>query len=176
MDENRHFVKDNEKSPLTELAVGLEEALLASPTPCNSAPQPGTSREEEGTFAAEPQSETNQGGEKKKFARPYKLSGAAGKRYRRLIAAEIGAEEALSLCQKPWDAIPLPKPPPVPKAKKRSRSEEESPKDQPRKTVKLATEEKKLSFSAVAGSMRIGIRNSNPMSVEQMRQVHRALT
>lgn len=136
--------------------------------------------------------------------RSYKrLSGSRRKRLQRLMSANMGYEEALSLSEKPWTEIPVPKPPRL-KTVKRDRegeSSKEHTKKAPRtipprpKTVKrdLRDESPKKytekaprtklptkggfnpTFSERASSFRVGIRDTEPMSEEQMILVHRSL-
>lgn len=152
-----------------------EEVLLASPKPVVSAAPclEDVQPEVGGSCAAAPVVVTSLG--------KGKLNGAARKRFRRLIAANVEVNEARALAVKPWNQIPIQNVPPDPKPKptKRQRSEEESPKEQPKKAPRLEASHgvsPKLSFKQVAEAKRVGIRSATSMSDDQMKQVHRALT
>lgn len=69
-------------------------------------------------------------------------------------------------------------PSPAPQAQKRLRSEEESLKEQSMKISRLNDGEPKprTAHSTVEGSSKMGIRNTAPMTDEQLRLVHQALT
>ncbi|KOB57233.1 Uncharacterized protein OBRU01_25736, partial [Operophtera brumata] len=113
------------------------------------------------------------------ISKPPKLNGAARKRFRRLLAANVEVHEARALALKPWTQIPIQNVPPDPKPNKRQRSEDESPKEQPKKAPRLEAPSggnPKPSFKQVAEAKRVGIRNATSMSDDQMKKVHRALT
>ncbi|XP_063824612.1 uncharacterized protein LOC135074253 [Ostrinia nubilalis] len=172
---NTFSIKTPKTPPLGEQLDRPDgEPSLTSKSPCSKISESLSAMSVGGT-SAEPQTESTKTPKDTKRAR---LCGAARKRFRRLIAAELGAEQALALCRKPWDQIPVDNPPPDPKAKKRLRSEEESPREQPKKTSRLdvtATPLPKVQYSVVAGAVRVGVRNSAPMSEDQMRLLHDAL-
>jgi hypothetical protein len=104
-----------------------------------------------------------------------RLSGAARKRLHRLVDSGLEKNMALTMCNLPWSKMPVEKPAPVNAPFKRGRSEDESPQGHVKKTAKLTTgdegERRPLSFKEAAGSTRVGIRNSEPMSEEQMKMV-----
>lgn len=161
-------------SPLLgETIERLEEVLLASPQPVEVAPCVADDKVEVGgSGAAAPASKTSP-----PKGKHIKLNGAARKRFRRLIAANVGVDEARALAVKPWDQIPVQNAPPDPKASKRQRSEEESPKEQPKKAPRLEVSEGvRPSFKQVAEAKRVGIRSASSMSDDQMKLVHRSLT
>lgn len=148
----------------------MEEVLLASPEPQNIEPCRGTSPAGVGgSNDSAPETE-------EALTRPIKLCGAARKRFRRLLAANVRADEARALARKPWSAIPLKGVPPDPKANKRPRSEDESPKEQAKKTPRLVKPVNQPSFKQVVEQTRVGIKNQSPMCEDQMKLVHRALT
>lgn len=159
---------------VAEIDSGSEGALLASPPP----------RENDATELANPSAEVGScsapnptGASASESIKPEnrkKLSGAARKRFKRLRAANVSADEALVLCRQPWKEIPqlLPEA----KALKRIRSEEESPKGHLTKAPKTTLEGRvKPTFSAVAGSIRVGIRGETPLAEEKMDLVRRSL-
>lgn len=158
-------------SPLLGEAIEMmEEVLLASPESKNIEPCRGTSPAGAGgSNDSAPRTE-------EALKRPIKLCGAARKRFRRLLAANVRADEARALALKPWSAIPLEGVPPDPKAKKRPRSEDESPKEQAKKTPRIVTPVNQPSFKQVVEQTRVGIKNQSPMCEDQMKLVHRALT
>jgi hypothetical protein len=101
-----------------------------------------------------------------------RLSGAARKRLHKLVEGGLDKKMALTMCNLPWSKMPVEKPASANAPLKRGRSEDESPQGHVKKTVKLTAgaegEPRPLSFKEVAGSTRVGIRNSEPMSEEQM--------
>lgn len=107
-----------------------------------------------------------------------RLSGAARKRFKRLLEQNVSAGDARALATMHWaDLRKTGKLPPEElRAVKRARSEEESPKTQPKKAAKLVhVDSAKPSFREVAGSSRVGIRDVKPMTEEEMSKVHEAL-
>lgn len=90
---------------------------------------------EEGTSAAAPQEQSDET-LPRKLRR--KMSGAARKRFRRLMTTEMGMKEALALAAKPWSEIPIPRPPKLPKLPvKRIRPQEEAQQYKPKKVARV---------------------------------------
>ncbi|XP_063372414.1 uncharacterized protein LOC134660568 [Cydia amplana] len=91
----------------------------------------------------------------------------------------VAKEQALSMARKPRADIPVEKPATEKGPVKRVRSEDDSPQGSAKKVPKIRAdtsgELRHPSFREVAGSSRVGIRNSDPMSEDQMKSVHRHL-
>lgn len=171
-----HINKDSEISAMevVDIDSGSERALLASPPPRdNDATEKANPSADVGSCSAlAPTEETTTDSITPDNRK--KLSGAARKRFKRLMASNVSAEEAFVLCRKPWKDIPQLLP--GSKALKRIRSEEESPKDNLTKAPKTTLEGRvKPTFSAVAGSIRVGIRGENPLAEDKMDLVRRSL-
>ncbi|XP_026315921.1 leukocyte elastase inhibitor-like [Hyposmocoma kahamanoa] len=99
------------------------------------------------------------------------LSGSRQKRLQGLMRTGMSYAEALPISEKPWSDVPVSKPPLKPKAQKRERSVEASPREHVGKAPRAmapADSRNRPTFSEMASSLRVGIRNSESMSEEQM--------
>ncbi|XP_063623524.1 uncharacterized protein LOC134795557 [Cydia splendana] len=160
-----------------EGSIGAKEAAEASGTPevCSQGGE-GVAEVDRDDIVSGAPGDSSSTKEPRVFKR---MSGAARKRFRRLMGDGVAKEQALSLARKPWVDIAVEKPAKEKGPVKRVRSEDESPQGSAKKAPKLRAETsgepRQPSFREVAGSSRVGIRNSDPMSEDQMKLVHRHL-
>ncbi|XP_026328325.1 uncharacterized protein LOC113236462 [Hyposmocoma kahamanoa] len=90
------------------------------------------------------------------------------------VAGSLLVSEALQLSEKPWSELAVLKPIPKPIALKRDLSEKASPQEHTRKAPRTMTQAEsriRPAISEMADSLRVGIRNSEPMTEEQMELV-----
>lgn len=166
------------ESSSVDVITSAMEALEASSTPgvCSAVAEMETVVEGDvAIVSGSPGTDTST-----KEQRAKRMSGAARKRFRRLMGEGVAKEQALILARLPKADIPVEKPSTEKGPVKRGRSEDESPQGHAKKAPKLASGNsggpRPPSFREVAGSSRVGLRNSEPMSDEQMKMVHNSLT